>query len=327
MNTDHEDVVLNIRIAAIQLDETTQCRAVTDYKLVCEYAEGMTENDPFPPVALFGTEDRCWIGDGWHRILAAKKIGAVDLPARLYAGGRTEALKHALGANRIHGLRLTNKDKHRRAEIAVREFRKLSTAQIAEMCGVSRPLVEEVRRQGAESAPSTVIGKDGKEYPASLKRPGNPESDQVPVDSSSSEDIESTDPGDENTEGRPRNGMHYARLAVQDLEEIAEDDSERSAAFQYVKTWIAEAEATMRHPAGRSGPRRAIRDGTSSSSPSRNWRSMDCARAFTTGSGPGVSPSSKAAWASRVRIVPPTSSPDRRVPPRTGPEGHGTQDG
>jgi hypothetical protein len=171
---------MNIKIENIVLDASIQCRATIDTGIVSEYAERMTESDKFPPVILYGTPTQCWIGDGWHRVMAAKQIGAINIPATLSTGGRAEALKQALGANAIHGHRRTNADKRRCVEIALREFGKLSDRGIAQMCGVGHPLVAEMRGQLEDSSTSNLqnpintdlseppafrTGRDGKSYP------------------------------------------------------------------------------------------------------------------------------------------------------------------
>lgn len=45
------------------------------------------------------------------------------------------------------------------------------------------------------------------------------------------------------TLGPPRDGMQFARMAVLQLEQIREDDSERSQAFAFVREWIDAREA------------------------------------------------------------------------------------
>jgi len=118
------------------MDTSIQCRASIDTATVSEYAERMTEGDEFPPVVVYGTAQKCWIADGWHRIMAANQIGLLDIAATVIPGGRIDALKAALAANAAHGIRRTNQDKRRAVEIALREFPKLSDNSIAGLCGV-----------------------------------------------------------------------------------------------------------------------------------------------------------------------------------------------
>ena len=224
---------MNVDISAIQKDTSIQCRAIIDTATVNDYAERMTEGDKFPPVILYGTKDKCWIGDGWHRIMSWEQIGAVAVPAELRPGGRVEALKHALSANALHGLKRSNADKRRCVEIALKEFADLSSRAIAEMCGVSTDLVIAVRpEQVSDFDTSKVTGRDGKQYPATrTRREKEPEQEE-------GED----EPKERRVLGPPCIGMQYARIAIMNLEQIEADDIEREEAFDHVKRWIDEHE-------------------------------------------------------------------------------------
>ena len=223
---------LRIAVSAIELDTSIQCRAQIDTATVNEYAERMTEGDTFPSIIVFGATDRCWIGDGWHRVLAARQISLRKIDADLRRGNRTDALKHALNANAVHGMRRTNADKRRCVEIALREFPKLSSRAIAEMCGVSNMLVDSARPQVKESFTSSRTGADGKQYRAGRESLNPPEA---------SEDETTEAPAQNDPPpplGPPSRGMQYARIAVMNLEQIPPDDVEREQAFAHVKGWL-----------------------------------------------------------------------------------------
>jgi len=156
------------------MDSSIQCRASYNKATVTDYAERMSCEDEFPPIVLFGTETKSWIGDGWHRILAARQIGAVGILAEINPGGRAEALKYALGANSAHGIRRTNADKRRCVEIALREFPKLSSRAIAELCGVSPQTVSTWRDNDVSKLDtSTRTDTLGRQQPA--HKPHRPE--------------------------------------------------------------------------------------------------------------------------------------------------------
>lgn len=250
------------KLSAIEMDHTIQCRASIDMATVNEYAERMLAKDEFPPVVLFGTRQKMWIGDGWHRIAAAQQVGSEDICADLRTGGRADALKFALGANAVHGHRRTNADKRRAVEIALREFPKLSSRAVAKLCGVSDKTVESVRDANCgNSAVAPRVGEDGRErrLPTPRREPTAREiaadlgclaRDAEPDDA---DDVEGQDedlavadapwrgphpdvlPKDQQ---RPRNGMQFARLAIRQLQNITNDDEERVEAFRTVKEWI-----------------------------------------------------------------------------------------
>lgn len=237
---------MNIALSAIQRDTSIQTRAEINMETVNSYAEAMTEGAKFPPVVLFGTEGKCWIGDGWHRVMAAEQIDAMDIPAELRDGGRVDALKHALGANAVHGQRRTNADKRRCVELAIKEFASLSSRAIAELCGVSKTFVENIRPSEVATVATCRTGADGKQYPATRRtsKPATPEEEEAMYFEKEEKERKQADTGNAKQKpikrGRPCNGMQFARMAVLDLEQITDDDTERVEAFEFVKEWINE---------------------------------------------------------------------------------------
>ena len=82
---------MRLSLDAVQMDTSIQCRASIDVAVVNDYAERMQAGDAFPPIDVFGTKSKCWIGDGWHRVLAAKQNRAATIEAKVSTGGRAEA--------------------------------------------------------------------------------------------------------------------------------------------------------------------------------------------------------------------------------------------
>jgi hypothetical protein len=136
-----------VPINQIRDDEGTQTRVSIDEAIVTEYSERMKEGDSFPPIDLFQEDDHYWVGDGFHRLFARKKMGCKKIDANVRPGGRIEALKHSLSANSKHGLQRTTADKRKAIHIALTELNETSSREISRLCGVGRQLVEEVRRQ------------------------------------------------------------------------------------------------------------------------------------------------------------------------------------
>ena len=230
---------MKLSLDAVQLDTSIQCRAAIDTAVVNEYAERMEAGDTFPPIEVFGAKSKCWIGDGWHRVMAALQRGAASIDAHLGPGGRADALKYALGANALHGHRRTNADKRRCVEIALREFPKLSSRAVAKMCGVGKDMVEGARPQVAENATSERTGQDGKQYPAHRDLGdllGGPPMEPPTILAG----IAYGATGSRPKLGPPSNGMQFARMALMDLEQIRDDDVERDAAFSCVQRWLSE---------------------------------------------------------------------------------------
>lgn len=159
-----------IKIEDIKTGAGTQTRAMINEQVVGEYAEAMEDGAVFPPVIVFHDGTDFWMADGFHRIMAATRNGFTDIEGDIKKGTRQDALVYALGANVTNGLRRTNADKCHCVQIALREFPDWSDRRIAEACGVSHPFVLKLRPQVVTittSTPTTRVGRDGKEYPAS----------------------------------------------------------------------------------------------------------------------------------------------------------------
>jgi hypothetical protein len=155
-----------VQIRDISFDDSTRVRVKQDDKVISEYVEKMKAGEKFPPVDLFTDGCSKFIGDGWHRLLAAKRNGYLHFPAHVYRGGRPAAIRYALRANISHGLRLTSADKRHKVVLGLREFPSLSNNEIAGMCAVSELLVRTVRDTFLKNESRERGGADGKVYPA-----------------------------------------------------------------------------------------------------------------------------------------------------------------
>ena len=153
-----------LKLSEIVTDAGTQVRAGLNETTVTDYAEALADGAKFPPVVVFHDGRRHLAADGFHRIHAARKIGATHIECDVRRGSKMDALKFALGCNAHHGLRRTNADKRHAVAMALKEFPKLSDRALAEMCLVGHDLVSEIRKaQLAETpvAKAQVVGNQG----------------------------------------------------------------------------------------------------------------------------------------------------------------------
>jgi hypothetical protein len=140
--------VTPLPVSAITVDTELQTRASMNPETVAEYAEALAAGIQLPPVVVYRDDDGALLlADGFHRVAAAKRAGLSEFDAVTHEGGRRAALLHAVGANARHGLRRTNADKRRCAELLLRdsEWRERSDAWIAQQCGVNDKTVAAVR--------------------------------------------------------------------------------------------------------------------------------------------------------------------------------------
>lgn len=146
-------VVQILKLEQIRTDGGTQPRTELNEQTVADYAEAITEGAKFPPVAVFHDGADYWLADGFHRLFAHKKIGALDIEAEIRQGTKRDAILHSVGANDTHGLRRSNADK-RKAVLTLLEdleWSKWSDNKIAQACGVNQTTVSNYRRSLMES--------------------------------------------------------------------------------------------------------------------------------------------------------------------------------
>jgi hypothetical protein len=139
----------DVPLEAIDLTAETQARVAIHGDVVNEYAECMEEGEKFPVVILFRDAEGYWVGDGFHRIHAAKKVGFTAIRAEVREGGPREAFLYACAANARHGLRPTAVDKrHAVMRLLMDEkWGQWSDREIARRCVVSHPFVGKIRAE------------------------------------------------------------------------------------------------------------------------------------------------------------------------------------
>lgn len=169
----------SLKIETIVTTAGTQIRAKIDAEAVSDYADAMEEGAKFPPVVVFHDGKQFILADGFHRVMAAERNNCKEIAAEVHNGTKTDALKYALGANSAHGLKRTNADKRCAVLMALKEWPKVSNAEIARICAVSDVMVADVRRsQPQESCGSTEptkrTGADGKERRLPKPKPSKP---------------------------------------------------------------------------------------------------------------------------------------------------------
>lgn len=158
-----------VRLDRVTFDAGTQVRAGLDHDHVDSLAEAMTNGAAIPPIVLFHDGNRYYIGDGFHRYMAAQRLDWRDIAAEIKAGAREDALWFALGANRDqHALKMTGDDKKHAILLALQAWPDRSINQIAEQIGVNQRYASGIRAEvsATTNLPERVTGKDGKSYPA-----------------------------------------------------------------------------------------------------------------------------------------------------------------
>ncbi|MEO0965824.1 MAG: DNA N-6-adenine-methyltransferase [Planctomycetota bacterium] len=167
-DTDHQPSTL--KLGAIETELGVQPRAGLDEATVARYVERSEAGDELPPPVVFDDGERLILAGGFHRVEAYRRRGLEAAECVLRPGTVEDAVWFALSDNRANALPLSNADKRRSIEIALRHPKSAgrSDRAIAEHIGVGHPLVGKVRRQveSDSTCPAERVGRDGKTYPA-----------------------------------------------------------------------------------------------------------------------------------------------------------------
>lgn len=106
-----------IRLDSLVMDPALQVRSTTSTATVAEYRDAMRAGVEFPPITVAATDPKnvlkgFTLADGWHRVLAAQKIGLGRINAAIVDESDPKRLRWlAANANRSHGLRLGRNDR------------------------------------------------------------------------------------------------------------------------------------------------------------------------------------------------------------------------
>jgi hypothetical protein len=149
-------------LVQVELDPAVQPRVRVDVELVKEYAAEMRAGAAFPPIDVVwdGQAGTYWVWDGFHRVMAARRIGRQWLMANVVPGTREDARWRALAANATHGLRRTNADKRRVVVLALKHPKGagMSDRRIGQHCAVHHSTVSAIRKELEASGEIQEVG-------------------------------------------------------------------------------------------------------------------------------------------------------------------------
>lgn len=162
-----------VPIADIDVAGSTQVRVSLSLSTIEDYAQALADGVLLPPVRLARTGDgRLYVIDGFHRIQAAKGLGRRDVDAEVEDGSEVTAVWSALAANREHGIRMTQADKARAIDLALKhpESSGMSDHAIAQHIGVRDETVTAHRERlaitsGSGSGVERGVTTDGRRHP------------------------------------------------------------------------------------------------------------------------------------------------------------------
>jgi ParB-like chromosome segregation protein Spo0J len=137
-------------------DSGAQMRAEMRAETVNDYANEILNGAAFPAIVVFDDGSDYWLGDGFHRVEAMRKIGRETIVAEIREGSARDAILHGIGSNAAHGLPRTQADKRRAVERLLKdpEWARWSDRKIAEAAKVDHKTVGTIRRDLAGEFPS-----------------------------------------------------------------------------------------------------------------------------------------------------------------------------
>ena len=157
--------IATIPLAKVK-DGGAQMRVEMRAETVNDYANDMLNGLVFPPIVVFYDGTDYWLGDGFHRVEASRKIDRKEVLADIRSGSAREAILHGVGSNAAHGLRRTQADKRHAVErlLTDPEWARWSDRKIAEIAKVDHKTVGTIRRELAGEFPTTPAKTMGGEF-------------------------------------------------------------------------------------------------------------------------------------------------------------------
>lgn len=137
-----------LNLDKIRIDGKTQSREIKE-EVVAQYAEDMQRGDQFPDVVAFFDGEDYWLGDGFHRYFARKRINSPNINADVRDGSQRDAEWFGMGANSKHGYRVSNADKRRMATRILTdiEWQDKVDRDIADHLNVSHTFINKLRQE------------------------------------------------------------------------------------------------------------------------------------------------------------------------------------
>jgi hypothetical protein len=150
----------------VHQDGGAQMRVAMHPETINDYASDMLDGAAFPPIIVFHDGSDFWLGEGFHRVEAARKIGRETINAEIRKGTSRDAILYGVGANATHGLRRTQADKRRAVERLLKdpEWARWSDRKIAEVAKVDHKTVGALRKELSGEFPPTAKKPNG-EFP------------------------------------------------------------------------------------------------------------------------------------------------------------------
>lgn len=141
--------IVRLSLTQICRERGTQGRAAISPTVVDQYVALMRAGVEFPPVTVWTDGFENWLTDGFHRVIAAERLGWTEITAEVRPGSLEEARWDSFSANTTHGLPRSRADIKHLVSSALRHPKAtpLSTNQIAKHLGLPEATVRRWRNR------------------------------------------------------------------------------------------------------------------------------------------------------------------------------------
>lgn len=167
--------IVTIPVSQLFFDQELQMREGFDEDHLEALISHIKAGGELPPIKVFPAQgsdpigrngEHYYIADGNHRGMAHRRAGVDLINVEQMTGGRSAALKHALGANAEHNaLRRTNRDKRKAVFCALNSYStifgetKIKNVAVAEACRVAESFVRKIRLELKGEKKKRIDGK------------------------------------------------------------------------------------------------------------------------------------------------------------------------
>ena len=147
--TEPEINIMELYINQLCLKGGTQLRIKTDEETIALYANEIKKGVIFDPIDVIYDGENYFPFDGFHRILAHKKIKKEKILCRILKGSQDDAKWMACQANSKHGLRRSQDDVRKAIKLALlhEKGKNLSFNTIAKHIGCHHSTVSSVQKE------------------------------------------------------------------------------------------------------------------------------------------------------------------------------------
>lgn len=166
-----------LSIDLLRTDGGTQARLSVDQDTVDTYADVLEKEAgewPFGEIDVFHDGSDYFVGDGFHRTLAARRVKRSSVPCRVHQGTAKDAMIFGMTANDNHGLRMSRADKRHCVEWLIDNMPKMTQEDVASTAGVTsrtvRTILSERKTSGSPKTAKAGSSNSGSSSSSSSSR-------------------------------------------------------------------------------------------------------------------------------------------------------------